>query len=56
MTTRKLTDLAIVEQIYNTHMQKDFPADEIKPLDMIRQLWAMDVYECYALSDEDEML
>ena len=56
MTTRKLTDFAIVEQIYNTHMQKDFPVDEIKPLDMIRQLWNMDVYECYTLSDEDEML
>ena len=56
MTTRKLTDFAIVEQIYNTHMQKDFPVDEIKPLDMIRQLWNMDVYECYTLSDEDAIL
>ena len=55
MITQRLTDFKIVEQLYNTRMKRDFPRAELKPLAMIRHYWNKGLYECYALSDEDEI-
>lgn len=52
--TRQLTDFEKVEMIYYSRMKKDFPRDELKPLDSIRQLWEENAYECYTLLDESK--
>lgn len=42
-----------VTTLYHTHMQNDFPADELKPLENILKLLKQDVYECFGLFDEN---
>ena len=56
MTTRRLTDFSRIEMLYNSRMKKDFLPDELKPLDTIRQLWTKQVYDCFGLFDDGEIL
>ena len=51
MITRRLTDFSQVEMLYDLRMKKDFPPDELKPLDTIRRLWIKRAYECFGLFD-----
>lgn len=44
-----------ITTLYHTHMENDFPADELKPLESIINLTKQDVYECLGLFDEDTL-
>ncbi len=52
---RELTSSEIRE-IYNTRMTRDFPSDELKPLEMIEGAIAGDAYICYGILEEREIL
>lgn len=54
--TRKLTDIAEIEYIYKTRMQKDFAPNELKPLSIIVQAWKKGVYDCYVLTEQESIL
>ena len=43
-----------VQKIYDTHMKKDFPPEEIKPLNVLYQLIEQGWYEAYGWFDEEE--
>ena len=56
MKTVLLTDFGIIRQIYHTHMKQDFPANERKPLAMIRKAWQQGQYDCYGMSDGNALV
>lgn len=41
-----------VENIYYARMKKDFPPDELRPLQMIYKVMDEGLYVCYGLIDE----
>ena len=45
-----------VKNIYNDHMVKDFPKEELKPIDAIERLISRKIYKCYGLYDNEELL
>lgn len=45
-----------VEDVYNKHMIFDFPAEELKPLDIIQKLLKKNNYICYGLYDNERLL
>lgn len=45
-----------IKQIYETHMQNDFPPAEIKPLSAIYKMIDSGHYVCKGLYEEDELL
>lgn len=44
-----------VRMIYDTHMQMDFPPQEVKPYGKMIQLMEMGRYECLGLYDEEQL-
>lgn len=56
MTTKKLTEFNQIEMLYNTRLKKDFPKDELRPLDSFKNLWDKEAYECYGLVDGEGIL
>lgn len=55
MDLRQLTNEDI-ESIYNNHMIIDFPAEELKPIDVIKKLIKRKIYVCYGLYENKELL
>lgn len=55
MNLKQLTDEDIIK-IYNNHMIVDFPAEELKPLDVIQKLIKRKIYISYGLYDDEELL
>lgn len=55
MNLRQLTD-GDIKEIYNKHMIIDFPAEELKPLDVIQKLLKRKIYMCYGLYNNEELL
>ena len=55
MTTKRLTDFAQVEMLYNTRLIHDFASDELRPLASLRSSWQKNEYECYGFFDEDRI-
>ncbi|OOM05949.1 GNAT family N-acetyltransferase [Clostridium saccharobutylicum] len=55
MNLKKLDNEEIVS-VYNNHMKMDFPAQELKPLDVIQKLIKRKIYICYGLYDNDKLL
>lgn len=49
----KRLDIETIEQIYKTYLVKDFPANEVKPLENIKTMWEMDGYEGFGYYDND---
>lgn len=45
-----------VENIYYARMKKDFPPDELRPLQMIYKVMDEGLYVCYGLIDEGNIL
>jgi GNAT superfamily N-acetyltransferase len=45
-----------IEEIYKEHMKKDFPPEELKPIDIIKKLIKKKIYMCYGLYDNDKLL
>ena len=45
-----------IENIYNKHMIIDFPAEELKPFDVIQKLIKRKIYICYGLYNNEELL
>ena len=41
--------------MYHTRLKKDFPPDEVRVLESIRNSWQKNEYECYGLFDQDEI-
>lgn len=56
MEVRLMTDYGRIEQIYTDHMEKDFPANELKPLIAIRKALEEGIYECYGLFSSRTLL
>ena len=57
-TEMKMVELSDEEirYVYEDHMRKDFPPDELKPLFMIRQALQQGWYKCYGLKKDEELL
>ncbi len=53
MITRRLDDFSQIETLYDTCLKKDFPPDELRPLDSLRRSWEENTYDCYGLFDGD---
>lgn len=49
-------DAAQLKRIYNERLIFDFPENEQKPLDIIEEAIAKDIYECLGLMDEDNII
>lgn len=47
--------LDMISNIYQQHMLKDFPPDELKSLDHIVSLIQQDIYEGYGLFEDDHL-
>ncbi len=45
-----------LQTLYNTHMRRDFPADELKPLSTLLTLLERGEYEPYALFEDGELI
>lgn len=45
-----------IENIYNDHMVKDFPKEELKTLDVMKKLIKKKNYICYGLYNNEELL
>ena len=45
-----------LKKLYETHMQRDFPPDELKPLVRLLMLMRRGEYEPYGLFEEEELL
>lgn len=45
-----------VSSLYEEHVKKDFPPEELKPLPMILDLIKQGVYECFGMYDGEEMV
>ncbi len=43
-----------ITEIYNTKMKYDFPPKELKPLQRILDAYDKNLYECYALTDDED--
>lgn len=56
LSTRRLTDFAQVETLYETRLKKDFARNELRPLISIRRSWEENAYDCCGLFDGDEIL
>lgn len=56
MIAQRLTDFSQIEMLYHFRMKKDFPPDELKPLDAIRRLWTKQAYECFGLFNGNRIL
>ena len=56
MKTTLLTDFEKIRQIYNLYMKQDFPANELKPLAMIRKARTQGRYDCYGIYDGDSFI
>lgn len=54
--TLETLDKNQITDIYNKRMKIDFPPSELKPLDMIFNAMDKGMYECYGLTDNDEIL
>ena len=52
----KLITREALKPIYEEHMTKDFPADELKPWAAINALYDRGVYQSYGLYEGDELL
>lgn len=55
MDLRQLTNEDI-EKIYNKHMIIDFPVEELKPIEVIKKLIKRNIYICYGLYENEELL
>lgn len=44
-----------IASVYNTHMKKDFPRDELKPLSMVMSSLDKEQYFCYGIFDSDTL-
>ena len=55
MITRRLDDFSQIETLYNTRLKKDFPPNELRPLDSLRISWTENAYDCYGLFDGDKI-
>lgn len=55
MNLKQLNNEEIVK-VYNDHMVIDFPAGELKPLDVIQKLIKKKIYICYGLYDDEKLL
>ena len=56
MKTMLITDFNRIGHIYRTFMQRDFPKEELKPLDSIRRMWDMHSYDCYQLTENGALV
>ncbi len=45
-----------IEDVYETHMRRDFPRDELKPLKAIMEMKERGIYDCLGLFDGTELL
>jgi len=45
-----------IENVYNKHMIIDFPAEELKPIDVIQKLIKRKIYICYGLYNNNKEL
>jgi len=45
-----------IEDVYETHMRRDFPRDELKPLHAIMEMKDRGIYDCLGLFDGTELL
>lgn len=52
----KVLDLDEIRYVYKTYMTEDFPDDELKPLDMIEQVYARGCYEALGVMDQDVLI
>jgi hypothetical protein len=54
----KLKQLSIedIEEVYYKYAEKDFPSEELKPLDMIKKLVKKEIYICYGLYEKSQLL
>lgn len=48
-------DRTRIEEIYETHMKNDFPADELKPLSAIFRMLEQGIYKSYGLYEGDTL-
>lgn len=55
MDFKKLNNEEIVN-LYNNHMTRDFPIEELKPLDVIQKLIKKDNYICCGLYDNGQLI
>ena len=55
MNLKQLSNEDIIN-IYNIHMIKDFPTEELKPIKVIENIIKRKIYICYGLYDNDELL
>ena len=55
METKLVTDFNRIEHIYNTFMKLDFPSSELKPLASIRRMWEHHSYDCYEMTENDDL-
>lgn len=55
MDLKKLNDEDIIN-VYNNHMRRDFPIEELKPVDVIQKLVKKENYICYGLYDNGQLL
>lgn len=56
MRIRILTEEAEIEHIYHYLMKRDFPPNELKPLQSILRAWKSGEYYCFVLHEEQEIL
>lgn len=45
-----------IEEVYYKYAEKDFPPEELKPLDMIEKLIKKKIYICYGLYEKEQLL
>lgn len=45
-----------IGKIYQEHLKRDFPKDELKPLEYINRMYDISKYECFGFYDDDVFL
>ena len=54
--TKRITDFITIETVYNKYMKKDFPSDELIPLEIIHKLWEYHRYDCFGLYQDEKLI
>ena len=55
METVLISDFNRIEHIYKTCMKQDFPGSELKPLASIHRMWKHKSYDCYQMTENDDL-
>lgn len=55
LSTQLLSSTELAE-VFQTHMTQDFPADELKPLEVLQALQKKGVYRCYGFYDKKQLV